>query len=49
LVSGDTRAQGATRRAWRRTCGRSHASAAATCRRSPSIPRIRRSSTRRRP
>ena len=26
---------------WRRTCGRSRASAAATCRRSPSIPRIR--------
>ena len=26
---------------WRRTCGRSPASAAATCRRSPSIPRIR--------
>ena len=33
---------------WRRTCGRSPASAAATCRPSPSIPRIRTSSTPRR-
>ena len=40
LVSGDSR-PGRAGGTWRRTCGRSHGSAAATCRPSPSIPRIR--------